>query len=130
MVAAAVLGLVPACKHAARELSVPVMPFLSYAGLEEFHSSVLICLGDLLGFVAQAAILFSCGEKVGWIKPVSHLFQQLGCAEIDDFLRFLPAVFSVVGAVRGISLAFRHPYASTSAAESGEMRGRREVHHG
>ena len=46
--AAAVLGLVPACMHAAHELSVPVMPFPSYEGPEEFHSSVLICLGDLL----------------------------------------------------------------------------------
>lgn len=70
-------------------------------GPEEFHRSVLICLGDLLAeqFVAQTAILFSSREKVGWIRPVSHLFQQLDCAEIDDFLRFLPAVFSIVSAI-------------------------------
>lgn len=46
--AAAVLGLVPACMHAAHEPSVPVMLFPSYTGPEEFQSSVLICLGDLL----------------------------------------------------------------------------------
>lgn len=99
-------------------------------GPEEFHRSVLICLGDLLAeqFVAQTAILFSSREKVGWIRPVSHLFQQLDCAEIDDFLRFLPAVFSIVSAICGLPLVFRHQL-SASTAGCGEMRGRREIYH-
>lgn len=129
--AAAVLGLVPACMHAAHEPSVPVMLFPSYTGPEEFEFCADL-LGRFIsraGFVAQTAILFSCGEKVDWIKPVSHLFQQLDVAEIDDFLRFLPAMFSIVGAICGLPQAFRHQYVSTGAAESGEMRGRREVHH-
>lgn len=37
------------------------------------------------GFGAPTAI-FLCGEKVGWIEPVSHLFRQLDCAEMDGWL--------------------------------------------
>lgn len=35
-------------------------------------------------------------------------------------------MFSIVGAICGLPQAFRHQYVSTGAAESGEMRGRRE----
>lgn len=72
VVAAVVLGLVPAPVRMQLEPSVPVMLFPSYLGQEEFCSYVLICSGDLLaeqGF-AQTAILFSCGEK-GWLDQAS-----------------------------------------------------------
>lgn len=80
--AAAVLGLVPACMHAAHEPSVSMMPFPSYAGLEEFHSSVLICLGDLLaeqGLLLKQLFFSPVGKRLAGSKPVSHLFQQLDC---------------------------------------------------
>ena len=108
--------------------AVPVLR--GTGGIPQFCADLLGRFISRAGLVAQIAILFSCGEKVGWIKPVSHLFQQLDCAETDDFLRFLPAVFSIVSAICGLPLAFRHQYTSTGAAETGEMRGRREVHHG
>lgn len=76
--------------------------------------------------VAQTAILFFPGQKVGRIKLVSHLFQQLDRAEINDFLRFLTAVFSIVSAICGFPLVFKHQYVCTGTAESGEIERRRE----
>lgn len=108
--------------------AIPVL--CGTTGIQQFCADLLGRFISRAGFVAQTAILFSCGEKVGWIKPISHLFQQLDCAETDDFLRFLPAAFSIVSAICRLPLVFRHEYMPTGTAESGEMRGSREVHHG
>lgn len=125
--AAAILDLVQACVRAVPEPSVPAMPSLSYMRPEEFHSSVLIFWRDLLAeVVAQTAILFFPGQKVGRIELVSHLFQQLDRAEINDFLWFLTAVFSIVSAICGFPLVFKHQHVCTGTAESGEIERRRE----
>lgn len=71
MAAAAVLGLVPACMH---EPSVPVMPFLSYVGPEEFHSSVLICLGDLLAeqsLLLKQLFFSPVGKRLAGSSPLA-----------------------------------------------------------
>lgn len=80
--AAAVLGAVPALGAVGPCRGIP-----TGHGTRGVLGSVLFCLGDLLaeqGLVLQQ--LFLCGEKVGWIEPVSHLFQQLDCAEMDGWL--------------------------------------------
>lgn len=70
-----------------------------------FHRFVLICCGGSSeGLIVPTAVLF-CGEMIGCITPVSNLLQQLDCTEVDDFLRFLTAVYYVVS---GLLFAFRY----------------------